>query len=376
MKIPLRFFYRVLCLSLLLCPAVGALADAKANALLQQVEAKTRTLQSLTAEVQETYTQGKTKTQLKGTARLMKPNLYRVQLLGKEPYICASDGMTEWRKSGETYRQQSLSDAGSLVFPLSYFFTPMIPHVGFVGDTRTVYAGQIRDTQGVFDVVEVHRSNGKLASLYRLFIGQDKLIHRAQWIHKQGLTGHTDIRLTHLAVNTGAKPADFAFTPKEMARFTKPRVTREGFVEPKPLAVGEQAPDFTLPTPTGQIISLKDILAGKKLVVLYFWFYHCSACHNAFPEIEKLHQNMKDKGVAVFAVNFDDSPAVIQKYMARNKLTMPVLRDAQGENSVAKKYRVWGYPTTCVLDGEGKILLHSLGGNGKHLRMNIEKMIP
>ena len=39
------------------------------------------------------------------------------------------------------------------------------------------------------------------------------------------------------------------------------------------LQIGERAPDFTIPTPTGGEITLAGLLRGKKALVIWQWFY-------------------------------------------------------------------------------------------------------
>lgn len=254
-----------------------AFADQKADALLKQVEAKARTIQTLTAEVQETRTTSNNKMQSKGTVRLMKPNLYRIQMSGGAEEFYASDGSTAWRKNTDSpYSKRSLSkgDSGLTFFPLNYYLLATLPYIGGMGSTKTVYLGQKTEKARVLDLVEIQRGKPGINYLYRLYIGQDKLIHRAVTVMNHGGVSQTDVRLTNIRLNPNLSDAKVAFTAEEVERYSKPAPRFKDYAAPPLLALGQQAPEFTLPTPDGIPVSLNEFIQGKKAVVLNFWFYH------------------------------------------------------------------------------------------------------
>ena len=117
---------------------------------------------------------------------------------------------------------------------------------------------------------------------------------------------------------------------------------------PKPPALGP-APDFTLRTPTGEVVTLSQVRA--EVVVLNFWFTTCPPCRAEIPELSAWSQANPD--VPLYGVSTDVGmpPGRLQKEAERLGVRYPVLHDVRAE--VAGKYGVDVFPTTLVLrDGQ------------------------
>jgi peroxiredoxin Q/BCP len=101
--------------------------------------------------------------------------------------------------------------------------------------------------------------------------------------------------------------------------------------------VGDTAPDFTLPSQTGEPVSLKDF-RGKKAVVLYFYPKDdtpgCTAESCAFRDS---YETFTDAGAEVIGVS-GDTPASHQQFAAKYKLPFTLLSDTG--NQVRKLYGV------------------------------------
>ncbi|HIK28302.1 MAG: peroxiredoxin [Oscillatoriaceae bacterium SKW80] len=101
--------------------------------------------------------------------------------------------------------------------------------------------------------------------------------------------------------------------------------------------VGDIAPDFTLPSQTGEPVSLKDF-RGKKSVVLYFYPKDdtpgCTAESCAFRDS---YEAFTEAGAVVIGVSAD-SPASHQKFAAKYNLPFILLSDTN--NQLRKLYGV------------------------------------
>ena len=118
------------------------------------------------------------------------------------------------------------------------------------------------------------------------------------------------------------------------------------------------APDFTLPTLAGGSRHLSE-LRGK-VVLLNFWATWCVPCRTEMPTIEALYQRYKSQGLEVLAVNLDVlSTAGVEAFVKEVAVTFPILLDPSW--SAARAYRVFGLPTTYLIDRTGNLVAREAG---------------
>ncbi|MBC8102085.1 MAG: redoxin domain-containing protein [Cytophagales bacterium] len=134
--------------------------------------------------------------------------------------------------------------------------------------------------------------------------------------------------------------------------------------EPKLLAVGTVAPDFTAYTPNGTPVKLSD-LKGK-IVILDFWSTWCGPCQKSMPYLESVYRQVKDKDVTVLAVCVWDEKAEYDKWLIAKKDTysFPTVFDPAGRakgNIAGGLYQVTGIPTQYVIGKDGKIAASTIG---------------
>jgi peroxiredoxin Q/BCP len=123
-----------------------------------------------------------------------------------------------------------------------------------------------------------------------------------------------------------------------------------------PLAVGTDAPAFTVKDTNGNTVSLSDFKG--KTVVLYFYPKDdtpgCTKQACSFRDAKDEYQN---KDVVVLGVSADDE-ASHQAFTAKYNLNFPLLADTN--QTLIKAYDVdgGGYAkrVTYVIDGNGKII--------------------
>jgi thiol-disulfide isomerase/thioredoxin len=116
--------------------------------------------------------------------------------------------------------------------------------------------------------------------------------------------------------------------------------------------VGNIAPDFELSAPGGQKVSLSSLRGS--VVLLDFWGTWCLPCKRSSPEIQKVHDDYKDRNVKVYGLavreSSDENPI---NYMKENNFTYGLLLRA---DDVARQFRVRLYPTFIVIGKEGEIV--------------------
>ncbi|NEM98823.1 TlpA disulfide reductase family protein [Pontibacter burrus] len=131
--------------------------------------------------------------------------------------------------------------------------------------------------------------------------------------------------------------------------------------ESRSTAVGQVAPEITLPTPDGGTASLSS-LRGK-YVLIDFWASWCGPCRKENPNVVRMYNIYKDKGFEIFGVSLDQNREKWLKAIADDKLTWPHVSDLKGwESAAAGLYNITAIPQTLLLDKEGRIIAKNLRG--------------
>lgn len=120
---------------------------------------------------------------------------------------------------------------------------------------------------------------------------------------------------------------------------------------------GEIAPDFELTTLDGETVQLSEY-KGKR-VMLNFWATWCPPCRAEMPDMEKFQKN---KDVQVLAVNLTETESNqdnVQKFVDELNLTLTTPLDDQ--SAVSNEYKVMAYPTTYMIDSNGRIQFITMG---------------
>jgi len=75
--------------------------------------------------------------------------------------------------------------------------------------------------------------------------------------------------------------------------------------------------------------------------------------------IEQLHREYKDKGLVVLAVDIQEKPEVVRKWVKEKALTMTVLLDVDGK--VNDGWGVTSTPTVFLVGRDGRLVAKAIG---------------
>lgn len=128
-------------------------------------------------------------------------------------------------------------------------------------------------------------------------------------------------------------------------------------------SIGDQAPDFTLPSTSGDDLSLAS-LRGKKVILYFYPRDNTPGCTTESVDFRDRYEEIQKLGAEVVGVS-KDSMASHHRFRDKYELPFPLLTDA--DNEVAKRYGAFGTKklygkevqgtirSTFLIDEEGKI---------------------
>lgn len=123
-----------------------------------------------------------------------------------------------------------------------------------------------------------------------------------------------------------------------------------------PLAVGTDAPAFTVKDTNGNTVSLSDF-KGKTVVLYFYPKDDTPGCTKQACSFRDAKEQYTSKDIVVLGVSADDE-ASHQAFTQKYNLNFPLLADTNGELIKAYDVDGGGYAkrVTYVIDGNGKII--------------------
>ncbi len=122
----------------------------------------------------------------------------------------------------------------------------------------------------------------------------------------------------------------------------------------KPAEKGEF--NLTLESLDGKKVDLLDYRGN--VVLVNFWATWCPPCREEMPMFEKIQQEYKDKKVRIVAVNMDTNESALKDYLSKNPFSFDVYK---GNEEILKTLGISGFPTSYLLDKDGKVCKVRLG---------------
>ncbi len=123
------------------------------------------------------------------------------------------------------------------------------------------------------------------------------------------------------------------------------------------LKPGAPAPDFALPTPAGDTLRLSSLRGHY--VVLDFWASWCPDCRKDAPEIVRLYEQYKDRGVQFVGVSFDTDKQAWTSALETLGIAYTQVSELKKwkTTEVSKAYAVKWIPSVYLIDPQGKVVV-------------------
>ncbi len=114
---------------------------------------------------------------------------------------------------------------------------------------------------------------------------------------------------------------------------------------------GQSIPRLDFTTLNGDGCNDPD-LRGKVLV-LNFWFKSCAPCVAEMPALNKLYNEFKGRDVLFIGFASDSEQALKPTYLNTGKFLFDIVPNS---GNIAKEFKFAGYPTTYIVDQQGKVV--------------------
>jgi cytochrome c biogenesis protein CcmG/thiol:disulfide interchange protein DsbE len=132
-----------------------------------------------------------------------------------------------------------------------------------------------------------------------------------------------------------------------------------GIKQEYPAQIGGVAPDFVLKDTGGKDVRLSGYRG--KVVLLEFWATWCPPCRASVPELIKVQEEYKDRGLVVLGISVDEGENVartLSEFSKDHKINYTVLLS---NGNVEDAYKVTSIPRSFIIDKEGKIVNSYMG---------------
>ncbi len=138
------------------------------------------------------------------------------------------------------------------------------------------------------------------------------------------------------------------------------------------IAVGQPAPDISLPNPEGKVLKLSD-LRGK-IVLLDFWASWCGPCRRANPSVVAAYNKFNKKGFEIYSVSLDKDRDRWTDAIAQDHLDWKYhVSDLKfWQSQAAQLYKVSAIPQQFLIGRDGKILATAQAGAS--IEQQLEKL--
>lgn len=136
-----------------------------------------------------------------------------------------------------------------------------------------------------------------------------------------------------------------------------------------PAKVNFPAPELTLQSLSGEVVSLRDYQG--EVVLVNLWATWCPPCREEMPTLQAFYEKYKQDGFVLVAIDQEEPRHIVAPFVNEFGLTFPIWLDENYE--AQRKFNTMNLPSSYVIDRDGIVRLMWIGGISKR---NLEKFVP
>lgn len=355
-RFPVGLMKCTLVLCPLLFPSVLFATDSATLEILRKTAAAYQKLESYEFRVTVHTIRGSDVTEQRFTESGLRPRKYRIEDEDPHGEFRVADGQIEWAADLASNEFTQAPVRPETTTPISDF-EGMDQHVVNARIAREELFMVDGKPEPVY-VVQVVRDRWPQGALKGTQFVMYRINERSFIVHKEIAYSNDATQILFYSITKWNQPVPdtlFTFTPPQSAHAVSSVRMQE--VQPKAI-VGTEAPDFTLQDTASHSVNLRE-LRGK-VVIVDFSASWCGPCRAQMPYLQRLHHDLANKGLVVLGLDVGEDVEDVKQFAAQESYTFTLLLGA--EPDIAAKYYVEAYPTTFVVDRQGRISFRSLGG--------------
>jgi peroxiredoxin len=188
-----------------------------------------------------------------------------------------------------------------------------------------------------------------------IYLGEKDSLPRRYLLENTNGQVVTIIQATAKDLKINEPFGDDAFLLETPDGFAERLITEQEISSRGLLQIGMVAPDWKLKDAEGVEHKLSDYRG--KIVIMDFWATWCGPCLKSMPEIQKLHERFKNRGVVVLGITTNDDSKLAANYVEQKGYTYDFLF----EGELLKDYNATALPTLYVIGSNGKIIHAEIG---------------
>lgn len=119
------------------------------------------------------------------------------------------------------------------------------------------------------------------------------------------------------------------------------------------LRIGALAPDFEATTVDGETFRLSDFRG--KIVLVDFWGFWCTTCRRELPHLKDVRDRYKDRDFVIVGVATDEDKDEFRRLAEELDVDWVNAWDGSTDGPLSRAWGVGFYPTSYLLDAEGRI---------------------